>query len=97
MSPATTVIERKWHTVAEAAAMPGFGLSKTKMLYSRGRSVPSRSAATAASCLPGWTSTSRPSPRAVKGGRHERQAGQRRGLHLPIRPRMRCVPRSRTR
>jgi excisionase family DNA binding protein len=36
MSPATTVIERKWHTVAEVAAMLGFGLSKTKMLVLTG-------------------------------------------------------------
>jgi excisionase family DNA binding protein len=32
----TTVIERKWHTVAEVAAMLGFGLSKTKMLVLTG-------------------------------------------------------------
>jgi excisionase family DNA binding protein len=36
MSPATTVIERKWHTVGEVAAMLGFGLSKTKMLVLTG-------------------------------------------------------------
>jgi excisionase family DNA binding protein len=36
MSPATTVIERKWHTVAEVAAMLDFGLSKTKMLVLTG-------------------------------------------------------------
>ena len=32
----TTVIERKWYTVAEVAAMLGFGLSKTKMLVLTG-------------------------------------------------------------
>ncbi|MGW0288291.1 excisionase family DNA-binding protein [Streptomyces sp. NPDC003236] len=31
-----TVIERKWHTTAEVAAMLGFGLSKTKMLVLTG-------------------------------------------------------------
>ena len=30
------VITRKWHTVAEVAAMLGFGLSKTKMLIATG-------------------------------------------------------------
>ncbi|MGK5451159.1 excisionase family DNA-binding protein [Streptomyces radiopugnans] len=33
---AMTVIERKWHTVAEVAEMLGFGLSKTKMLVLTG-------------------------------------------------------------
>ena len=31
-----TVIERKWHTVAEVAEMLGYGLSKTKMLVLTG-------------------------------------------------------------
>lgn len=30
------VVTRKWHTVAEVAAMLGFGLSKTKMLVAMG-------------------------------------------------------------
>jgi excisionase family DNA binding protein len=32
----TTVIQPKWHTTAEVAAMLGFGLSKTKMLVLTG-------------------------------------------------------------
>ncbi|MEV7952782.1 excisionase family DNA-binding protein [Streptomyces sp. NPDC088141] len=32
----TTVIDRKWHTIAEVAEMLGFGLSKTKMLVLTG-------------------------------------------------------------
>ncbi|MFI1103365.1 helix-turn-helix domain-containing protein [Streptomyces melanogenes] len=32
----TTVIQRKWHTTAEVAAMLGYGLSKTKMLILTG-------------------------------------------------------------
>ncbi|QEU93255.1 excisionase family DNA-binding protein [Streptomyces kanamyceticus] len=32
----TTVIQPKWHTVADVAAMLGFGLSKTKMLVLTG-------------------------------------------------------------
>jgi excisionase family DNA binding protein len=36
MTATTTVVERKWHTVAEVAAMLGFGLSKTKMLVLAG-------------------------------------------------------------
>ncbi len=36
MNATTTVIERKWHTVAEVATMLGFGLSKTKMLVLTG-------------------------------------------------------------
>ncbi|MFF8674414.1 helix-turn-helix domain-containing protein [Streptomyces sp. NPDC015242] len=32
----TTVIERKWYTTAEVAAMLGYGLSKTKMLVLTG-------------------------------------------------------------
>jgi excisionase family DNA binding protein len=32
----TTVIDRKWHTIAEVAEMLGFGLSKTKMLVVTG-------------------------------------------------------------
>ncbi|MFI6662059.1 excisionase family DNA-binding protein [Streptomyces sp. NPDC050523] len=31
-----TVIQPKWHTTAEVAAMLGFGLSKTKMLVLTG-------------------------------------------------------------
>jgi excisionase family DNA binding protein len=31
-----TVIQPKWHTVAEVAAMLGFGLSKTRMLVLTG-------------------------------------------------------------
>ncbi|WP_027943956.1 excisionase family DNA-binding protein [Amycolatopsis taiwanensis] len=30
-------IKRKWHTVAEVAAMLGYGLSKTKMLVATGQ------------------------------------------------------------
>ncbi|MBB5958992.1 excisionase family DNA binding protein [Saccharothrix tamanrassetensis] len=30
-------IQPKWHTVAEVAAMLGYGLSKTKMLVASGR------------------------------------------------------------
>jgi excisionase family DNA binding protein len=33
----TTVIERKWLTTAEVALALGFGLSKTKMLVTRGQ------------------------------------------------------------
>lgn len=36
MTTTSTVIERKWHTVTEVAAMLGFGLSKTKMLVLTG-------------------------------------------------------------
>ncbi|SHL69099.1 excisionase family DNA-binding protein [Actinacidiphila paucisporea] len=36
MNATTAVIDRKWHTVAEVAAMLGFGLSKTKMLVLTG-------------------------------------------------------------
>lgn len=36
MTATATVIQRKWHTVAEVAAMLGFGLSKTKMLVLSG-------------------------------------------------------------
>ncbi len=32
----TRVIQRKWHTVAEAAEMLGYSLSKTKMLIAGG-------------------------------------------------------------
>ncbi|MEY9992613.1 excisionase family DNA binding protein [Streptomyces sp. V4I8] len=32
----TTVIQPKWHSTAEVAAMLGFGLSKTKMLVLTG-------------------------------------------------------------
>jgi excisionase family DNA binding protein len=32
----TSVVQRKWHTTAEVAAMLGFGLSKTKMLVLTG-------------------------------------------------------------
>ncbi|GHG39124.1 excisionase family DNA-binding protein [Streptomyces zaomyceticus] len=32
----TTVIQPKWHTTAEVAALLGFGLSKTKMLLLTG-------------------------------------------------------------
>jgi len=32
----TRVLERKWHSVAEVAAMLGFGLSKTKLLVAQG-------------------------------------------------------------
>ncbi|MFI0926128.1 excisionase family DNA-binding protein [Streptomyces sp. NPDC021012] len=32
----TTVIQPKWHTTAEVAALLGFGLSKTKMLVLTG-------------------------------------------------------------
>ncbi|MFF0715571.1 excisionase family DNA-binding protein [Streptomyces bauhiniae] len=32
----TTIIQPKWHTTAEVAAMLGFGLSKTKMLILTG-------------------------------------------------------------
>jgi excisionase family DNA binding protein len=32
-----TVIQRKWHTVAEVAEMLGYGLSKTKMLVLTGQ------------------------------------------------------------
>ncbi|MFJ8310108.1 MULTISPECIES: helix-turn-helix domain-containing protein [unclassified Streptomyces] len=32
----TTVIQRKWHTTAEVAAMLGYSLSKTKMLILSG-------------------------------------------------------------
>ncbi|MER5917726.1 excisionase family DNA-binding protein [Streptomyces sp. NPDC001982] len=32
----TTVVQAKWHTTAEVAAMLGFGLSKTKMLVLTG-------------------------------------------------------------
>ncbi|MEV4613910.1 DNA-binding protein [Kitasatospora sp. NPDC049258] len=33
----TTVIERKWHTMAEVAVMLNFGLTKTKMLVLTGQ------------------------------------------------------------
>ncbi|MER5302035.1 helix-turn-helix domain-containing protein [Streptomyces lasiicapitis] len=32
----STIIQRKWHTTAEVAAMLGYGLSKTKMLVLTG-------------------------------------------------------------
>lgn len=32
-----TVIQPRWHTVAEVAKMLGFGLSKTKMLIASGQ------------------------------------------------------------
>lgn len=35
--PSTVVMTRRWHTVAEVAAMLGFGLSKTKMLVATGQ------------------------------------------------------------
>ncbi len=35
--PATVVLTRRWHTVAEVATMLGFGLSKTKMLIATGQ------------------------------------------------------------
>ncbi|GLY32417.1 excisionase family DNA-binding protein [Kineosporia sp. NBRC 101731] len=36
MKAQTTVIAPKWHTVAEVAAMLGYGLTKTKMLVITG-------------------------------------------------------------
>jgi excisionase family DNA binding protein len=32
-----TVVQRKWHTVAEVADMLGYGLTKTKMLVATGQ------------------------------------------------------------
>ncbi|MFJ1703417.1 excisionase family DNA-binding protein [Kitasatospora sp. NPDC088346] len=37
MTTSSTIIQRKWHTTAEVAAMLGFGLSKTKMLVLTGQ------------------------------------------------------------
>jgi excisionase family DNA binding protein len=37
MTGMVTRIERRWFTVAEVAAMLGFGLSKTKMLVATGQ------------------------------------------------------------
>lgn len=70
----TAAITPKWHTTAEVALMLGFGLSKTKTLVLTGNSAPSRSAATAASSRPGWTSTYSASPPQQRRTRHEREA-----------------------
>ncbi|MFF1871703.1 helix-turn-helix domain-containing protein [Kitasatospora herbaricolor] len=37
MTTSGTIVQRKWHTTAEVAAMLGFGLSKTKMLVLTGQ------------------------------------------------------------
>ncbi|WP_033819889.1 excisionase family DNA-binding protein [Kitasatospora sp. MBT63] len=37
MTTNSMIIQRRWHTTAEVAAMLGFGLSKTKMLVLTGQ------------------------------------------------------------
>jgi excisionase family DNA binding protein len=70
MSPATTVIERKWHTVAEVAAMLGFGLSKTKMLVLTGE-IRSVKVGRNRRILPTWVDEY---VQAVTAGRERRSA-----------------------
>jgi excisionase family DNA binding protein len=70
MSPATTVIERKWHTVAEVAAMLDFGLSKTKMLVLTGE-IRSVKVGRNRRILPNWVDEY---VQAVTAGRERRSA-----------------------